>query len=770
MRRVPFGLHGKLESKVQELIAKDIIEAVEEPTPWVNPVVIVPKASGDIRLCLDMRRANEAILRERHPIPTVDEVLQDMSESRVFSKLDLKWGFHQLELHPESRNITTFVTHCGLYRYKRLLFGINAAPEIYQHEIQKTLQGIPGVANISDDIVVHGPSTDEHDKRLEQVVQRLSSANLTLNVDKCEFKKSSITFMGHHLTDQGIDITKDKVEAVVSARQPENASEVRSFLGLVNFCSRFIPDYSTLAEPLRQLTRKNQPFVFGKDQVESFQSLKAALASGKTLGYYSLAAKTRVIADASPVGLGSVLAQQQMDTSWRIISYASRSLSDVERRYSQTEKEALALVWACEKFHPYIYGISFELVTDHKPLEAIYSPKSKPCARIERWVLRLQQYDFKVVYAPGRSNIADPLSRLSREQFVKPQAVSSSAEEYVRFVAVNATPQAVTTREVEGASATDDELEMVRQCIDSSDWNHCELKQYVIVSSELCRIGKLVLRGNRIVIPMCLRPRVLSLAHEGHLGVVGTKQNLRSKVWWPNMDKDAERLCKTCHGCQLVSKPSPPEPIQTTELPSKPWENLAMDFLGPLPSGESILVVIDYYSRYYEYKVMKSTTAQKTVDVLKGMFSRHGLPVSIYSDNGPQFVSEVMGDYLTDSGIEHHRVTPRWPQANGEVERQNQSLVKRLKIAHATKQNWKEALQVYVTQYRATLHTVTGKSPAELLFGRKMRTKLPVLIPESIDYEVRDRDAEKKGSSKLYANEKTPCRRVQDCSWRQGVA
>ncbi|XP_067671754.1 uncharacterized protein [Haliotis asinina] len=224
MRRVPFGLRGKVEAKVKELIEKDIIEPVEEPTPWVNPIVIVPNASGDIRLCLDMRRASEAILRERQPTPTTDEVSQNMSEN------------------------------------------------------------------------------------------------------------------------QGTDITKDKVEAVVSARQPDNANEVRSFLGLVNISSRFIPDYATLAEPFRQPTRKNQPFVFGKDQVESLESLKAALGNSETLGYYNLTAKTRVIAGTSPVGRRAVLAQEQTDTSWRIISYASRSLSDVERRYSQTEKEALAIV------------------------------------------------------------------------------------------------------------------------------------------------------------------------------------------------------------------------------------------------------------------------------------------------------------------------------------------------------------------------------------------------------------------------------------------
>jgi len=753
VRRTPFGLRDKVESKIQELIDKNIIEPVEEPTEWVSPVVVVPKANGEIRMCIDMRRANEAVLRERHPIPTIDELLQEMSQSRVFSKIDLKWGYHQLELHPDSRNITTFVTHCGLYRYKRLLFGINAASEIYQHEIQKVIQGIPGAANISDDIVIHTKDHESHEKALRHVLERLGTAGLTVNKDKCEFFKSELTFTGHKVSDKGVDPTKEKVEAVLKAREPETVSEVRSFLGLVNYSARYIPDLATLAEPLRQLTRKNQPFIFGEDQRKAFNALKNGLASARTLGYYDPKAKTKVIADASPVGLGAVLIQEQKGEH-RVINYASRSLTDVERRYSQTEKEALALVWACEKFHLYLYGINFDLLTDHKPLEAIYSPRSKPCARVERWVLRLQPYQFRVVHVPGTKNIADPLSRLLKTDVLSKSKLGDQAEEYVRFVAISATPKAMTTREVERASADDDELQEVRECIDTGKWDSCTQKLYAAINGELCTIGKLVLRGSRIVIPRKLRPRVLSLAHEGHLGIVGTKQNLRSRVWWPGLEKDAEKYCKTCYGCQLVSRPNPPEPIRSTNLPEGPWQDLAVDFLGPLPSGESVLVVVDYYSRYYELDIMRSTTAEKTVDSLKRIFARHGLPLSISSDNGPQFRSEVFANYMTDNGIAHHKVTPKWPQANGEVERQNQSLEKRMKIAQVEGTGWKSAMVSYMAAYRATPHATTGKSPAELLFGRKIRTKLPELTGEFIDQEVRDHDAERKGMAKMYADKK----------------
>ena len=383
LRRTPFNLQEKVEKKIQELLDCDIIEEVDGPMPWVNPVVIIPKADGDIRLCIDMRRANEAILRGRHPIPTVDELLHNMNGSRVFSKLDLKWGYHQLELSQESRQITTFVTHKGLYRYKRLLFGVSSASELYQHEISTALAGIEGVDNISNDIIVHGPDQKIHDQRLLKTMERLRQHGLTLNADKCLFNVDRLVFMGILLSEKGIGLTEERVRALQETREPETVSEVQSFLGLANYSSRFIPHFATLTEPLRKLTRKDVPFHFGPEQKASFESLKQSMVEAGTLAYFDKSASTKVVADASPVGLGAVLMQNQ-NGAWVPICYASRSLTDCERRYSQTEKEALALVWACERYHAYIYGMRFDLVTDHKPLEVIYGPRSKPCARIER--------------------------------------------------------------------------------------------------------------------------------------------------------------------------------------------------------------------------------------------------------------------------------------------------------------------------------------------------------------------------------------------------
>ena len=419
---------------MEELEAKDITESVSAPTPWVSLLVAVPKPNGDVRVCVNMRRANGDIQRERHPIPTVDEILHDLNEATVFSKLDFREGYHQIMLKDDgSRDITTFVTNKGLYRYKRLNFGISSASEMYQHVIEQVLQGCEGARNISDDIIVHEKTKEEHDQRVCKVLERLKERRLTLYSEKCKFSMDRLVFMGHVLSRKGIAPEEIKAEAILNAKESENASKVRSFLGLVNFNARFMTDLATVVEPLRRLTKKNVEFKWSSEQRKSFKILKEK----DTLGYFDPnATKTIVIADVSPVGLGAILLQEQKREQ-RIISYASRTLTDVDKRYSQTEKETLGLVWACERFSIYLIGINFELVTDHKPLEVIYGKTSKPSARIERMVLRLQPYRFTVKYKAGKSNIADPLSRLTQIKTEKSK-VSKVAEEYIRCMAINA--------------------------------------------------------------------------------------------------------------------------------------------------------------------------------------------------------------------------------------------------------------------------------------------------------------------------------------------
>ena len=289
VRRIPFGSREKVDKKLDELLKLDIMEEVPEgPSGWISPLVVVPKGYRDVRVCMDMHRTNEAIVRERHPIPTVEELLYDLHGSTIFSKIDLKWGFHQILLNEESRHVTTFVTHRGLYRYKRLMFGVTSALEKYQQIIRDVLKGCAGVANIADDLIVHGKDIEVHDVRLFAVLDRLSEVGLTVNGDKCQFRLTKLTFFGHELTSNGIFPSEEKVAAIRDARLPKDASEVRSLMSLVQYSAKFMPDLASIAKPIQKLTRKGVTFKWGAEQQRSFQELKKLITQVETLAYYQV--------------------------------------------------------------------------------------------------------------------------------------------------------------------------------------------------------------------------------------------------------------------------------------------------------------------------------------------------------------------------------------------------------------------------------------------------------------------------------------------------
>ena len=403
-RRIPFHQRTNLEACVESLLQQDIIEPADGPTPWVSPVVLVPKPKqpGGVRLCVDMREANKAIARERHLMPTLDEVAHDLNGAKVFSKLDLNQGYHQLVLHPDSRHITPFSTHLGLYRYKRLSFGVNAAAEKFQDVIATAISDIPNVKNISDDVIIYGVNTEEHDKTLHAVLTRFEDLNLTLKKEKCQFYMPRIEFFGMVFSADGMSPDPAKVEAIKQAEASTSVTDVRSLLGMTNYVSRFIRDYADIVAPLRDLTHKGVEFKWEDDHQAALERLKCSLTSDEVTAYFDPSKKSILLVDASPVGLGAVLTQ-----GGRVISYASKALSSVERRYSQIEREALAIAWGCHHFRMYLLGSHFKIVTDHKPLLSIFnSPTSQASARIENWRLKLQSFNFEVLYSRGDLNPA----------------------------------------------------------------------------------------------------------------------------------------------------------------------------------------------------------------------------------------------------------------------------------------------------------------------------------------------------------------------------
>ena len=330
--------------------------------------------------------------------------------------------------------------------------------------------------------------------------------------------------------------------------------------------------------------------------------------------------------------------------------------------------------------------------------------------------------------------------------------------EYVRMVALGSVPVALKIQEIEKVSAEDEELQVVCGCLVSGNWEGAP-KSYVYVRNELTFIGHVILHGMPIVIPRKLRERVLRLAHEGHQGIVKMKERLRSKVWRPGVDKDAERKCRECYGCQLVTKEAIIPPVKTTRLPERPWQDLALDLLGPLPTGEHLLVLVDYFSHWVEVDVIHSTTSEVIIKCLDKQFCGYGVPRTLRTDNRTNLVSAEMDGYLTEVGIRRRLTIPLWPRANGEVKRQNRSLLKAMRVAQAERKNWRSELNKYLLAYHSTPHTMTGTSPAELLYGWKLSTKLPELADfgdsdEATHPEVRDRDAEKKQRGAGYVDKK----------------
>ena len=411
-RRVPHPLLPKVKDQLQKMLKSGVISQVSEPTEWCSGMVVVPKSSGDLRVCVDLTPLNKAVQREIHPMASVDENLAKVQGSQFFTKLDANSGFWQIPLHPESRLLTTFITPFGRFCFNRLPFGISSAPEIFQRQMSRTLEDLEGVICHMDDILVHAPTQETHDSRVRAVLTRLQEAGATLN-EKCEFSKKRLTFLGHIVSPDGVAVDPKKTQAIKEFPAPTNITELQRFNGMVNQLAKFLPNLAQINEPLRQLLRKDTSWVWDTPQETSFQEIKAMLTSTSVLAHYDPKAPSIVAADASQYGLGAVLLQKDAQGDRRPICFASRSLSDTEKNYAVIEKEALAATWACEKFRDYVLGTKFTLQTDHRPLVPLLSSTnlSKLPARILRFRLRLMRYTPDVEYIQGKhQKTADALS------------------------------------------------------------------------------------------------------------------------------------------------------------------------------------------------------------------------------------------------------------------------------------------------------------------------------------------------------------------------
>lgn len=752
LRRIPLALRDAVTEELQKLLQDGLIEPVNA-SPWISNLVIAKKKSGGLRPCVDLRAVNKAVIPDRYPLPTVEELTTQFYGATTFSKLDLRQGYLQVPLHPDSRNLTAFVSHAGVFRFTRMPFGLSSAPSCFQKIMSTILTGIPGVVIYLDDIVVHGPTPALHDEHLHRVLSVLSKHNLTLNEEKCVFSVATVEFVGFRLSAEGLSPLHSNVDAVQRLPEPTSPAQVASFLGMTAYYLRFLPQYSTTTAPLRELLKKDVPWVWTHACSAAIQQLKAQLTSPPVLAHFDLSSPTILTCDASNIAVGAVLSQLHRGTE-RPIAFASRALSPAEQKYSVGEREALACVWACERWHMYVYGRPFTLRTDHQALTALLvtSGTGHRPLRIHRWSERLQQYNFTPQFTPGRENVVADL--LSRATPCPPPSRGPDPEvTEPDLVQMLHTPlqTTVSLQDLQQSSEQDPVLSRLRAFI-RTGWPPKvpeELTPFYRVREELSCWGDVcVARGLRTVVPSCLRARILLMAHEGHLGIVKVKQRCRDLVWWPGIDRDVEAMVRDCTACLVSGKMGPPTPppLQPLTWPDKPWSHLQLDICGELrgvPHHQRFLVVVyDLHSKWPEVTTVGSVTTRVITDFLEALFSRWGTPTTITTDNGPQFISAEFAAFLGERGIKHIRTALYHPEANGGVERLNQTLKNGIRAHLADGFQFDAALLRTLLHYRSTQHSTTGSSPALLMMGRELQLPLDRLRAQANlapPAQVRDR-------------------------------
>ena len=380
------------------MVEDGIIEAVTVPTKWVSPLVLVMKTGGQIRICLDPSSLNEAIKREHYAIPTADEIFARLHGSTYFSTLDATSGFLQMKLDEESSYKTTFASPYGRYRYLRLPFGIKSAPEVYHRTVADLFSDIDGVETYIDDFIIHGSTEEHHDQHLRQVLDRCRKVNLKLNLSKCEFKKTELQYLGHVIYRNTIRPDRSKTNAICDIPEPQNKGDVRRILGMVTYLAKFCPNLSTVAAPLRDLTRKGVAWTWDAIHKEALRQVKDLVSSPAMLKLYDPHSEITLSVDASQYGLGACIMQDGVP-----VAYASRTLTDTHKRYAQVEKEMMAIEFGLHRFHQYIYGQTVTVETDHLPLLGVTrKPIADISPRLKRMRLKCLYYDFQLVYKPGR--------------------------------------------------------------------------------------------------------------------------------------------------------------------------------------------------------------------------------------------------------------------------------------------------------------------------------------------------------------------------------
>lgn len=743
-RSVPFALKEKVDQELNRMVQEGILKSVQHSN-YASPIVPVLKHNGNVRICGDFSQTiNKQLVVEKYPLPKIEELFAKLHGGVEFTKLDLSNAYMQLLLSEDAQPLTCINTHKGLFQYTRLIYGLSSASAIFQRSIENTLTGIEGVLTYQDDVLITGCNRQEHLNRLQTVLEKFREAGLVLRKEKCSFFQESISYLGFIIDKNGLHKSPEKVNAIVNAKNPENVTQLQSFLGLVNYYRSFVPSASTVLAPFYSLLLKNAKWNWSQEHEDAFIEIKKEMASDRVLTHFDQNATLILTVDASPSGLGAVLSQLENDRE-RPISYASRVLSSAEKNYSQIQKEATAIIFGVKRYHQYLYGrdVPFILRTDHKPLLSIFSPnKGVPevsANRLQRYAIFLSAYNFTIEYVRSEKNCADFFSRAgvtdSDTNSVGVGGANASADrdraQYINHIASNNLPlQLDDVRE-----QTNKDILMKQVCnFVMFGWpKHCDqtLKPYYNCRYEISLENGCLMRGHKLIIPNQLRHTVLSELHRSHLGIIKTKCEARGRFWWPNIDKEIEVFIADCSICQTLRSAPPRVPLTPWPLPDKPWQRIHIDFLGPI-NAKTYLVIVDAYSKWVECFDMSCCTSTAVIDKLHELISHFGLMETIVSDNGTAFVSSEFKSFCKENGITHVTTPTYSPSSNGQAEIYVKIIKKGIKsimASSSTKKDMQFKLRDFLLDYRNSKHSTTELSPAQIMLGRSLKSRLDLLNP-----------------------------------------
>ena len=781
-RRIPPCMLEEVQQHIEQLLAGGIIRPSR--SPWTSNVVLVRKKSNELRLCIDYRMLNQRTVKDSYALPRIEEVFDCLSGTKYFSTIDMKSGYHQVELEEHHKERTGFtVGSIGFFEFNKMPFGFTNSPATYQRLMEECLKGLNMKICVIylDDLIIFSDTFESHLERLDIVLSRLKACNLKLAAEKCFFFKQKVKFLGHVVSEKGIETDPEKIEKVKNWPTPANADELRSFLAFAGYYRRFIKDFSKMARPLSDLLpptstkKKNMPeWKWTENEEIVFNKLKAVLCSPPILAYPDFKQPFELHTDASIKALGAVLYQTQGDQK-RVIAYASRSLTKAERNYSAFKLEFLALKWAVtEKFADYLTLNHFSVITDNNPLTHVLS-SAKVDATGQRWVAALGQFDFDISYRPGINNAdADGMSRYPHEKI---QETEHNSEERVKVkndvikaicsciqiadfchVLPMANINILDTLEEHGQTLAHTEMREIRQMQRSDNvidkWRRAVIddkiptsfmtkedltmkKQFKNLKIKRGILFRVVhdIEGEKeqLVLPECYKKEVLMGLHNniGHPGKERTLKLLRDRFYWPRSSTDVEEWIDKCDRClrrkSSINTRAPLVNVSTTY----PLELVCFDYLS-LEQAKggigNILIVTDHYTKYALAIPTKNQSAKTTAEVFYNHFIIHyGIPNRLHSDQGANFESELIKELCEIMKINKSHTTPYHPQGNAGPERFNRTLLDMLgTLAPEQKNDWKKYVNPLVYAYNCIPHDSTGFSPFELMFGRK--PKLPIDI------------------------------------------